>query len=280
MKVNVECQSLNINPALTLAENGLISLLSMHNNKGVNSFDSVFGANDPHQIAEVLKQLVKKNVFNIKETNEHDSLVINIINGDTKSTSKLVNISKNKQIQLCFQLNDTKLKSITERSSDKKSFKHNLITVCFDNYTYRKLPITEVNSEQDFLDLMYAITPFETIVMHDKRLTRKDFDQVFDMINTYDFDLALFNFAIDYAISTSTYYNLSYEFVEILLNNLKKHNITDVKAAIELIKLQKEASSKKGSRYVAPVYDAPEETNQVQSIIDVKNLFTEDSDFE
>ncbi len=279
MKLNIECQTLQINRNLSLEENGLIGLLNLHNNRGVVELSDIIGANDGKHTLNVLQQLVNKNLFYINETNENDSLVINIINEPPKKDTKLINISKNKKLQLCYQLNETKLKSIMERSSDSKSFKYNLVSICYENYTIRKLPVTEVNSQEDFVELMYAITPFETILTHDKKLTRRDFDQIFDLLSNYEFDMALINFAIDYAISTSKYHNLSYEFVMILLDSWKKHKITDVNGAVELIKLQKEASITRGTKYVAPTYEQPKDHIE-QPKSDIKKLFTEDDNFE
>ncbi|WOO87492.1 DnaD domain protein [Mollicutes bacterium LVI A0039] len=278
MKINIECDSLTVNNTFSLEENGLIALLEKYNNHGVVEFADVVGSNDLKAAAGVLKKLVKRNVFNINETNENDSLVINIINDSSKKELKLVNISPNQKIHLCYQLNEAKVKSIQARSNDSKSFKLNLVNICFENYTERKLPITEVNSQEDFLKFMYSITPFETILSHGKKLTRRDFDQVFELLVNYDFDLAVINFAIDYAINTSVYHNLSYDFVIVLLDSWKKHKITDVNGAIELITLQKQAGISKGSKYVAPSYDEPvmAATDQVS----IKNLFAEDDSFE
>lgn len=278
MKFNIECEKLEFNPEFTLEENGLLSLFSTYNNKGVFDLKQVCGPNNMQNIARVLKQLSKKEVFNIKETNENDSLVINIINGSSKQFKPITNISKNKKMQICFQLNESKMKSITERSSDSKSFKFNLVNVCFENYATRKLPISEVNSQTEFVELMYSITPFETISIHDKTLTRKDFDNIFDIINNNDVDLALINFAIDYAISSSKYHNLNYEFVQILLDSWKKNKVSTVDNAIELIALQKASVKPKGSKYVDPTYDAPVETSNEQ--IDLNNIFLGDGDFE
>lgn len=278
MKFNVECEKLEFNPEFTLEENGLLSLFSTYNNKGIFDLKQVCGPNQVKNIARVLKQLSKKDVFNIKETNENDSLVINIINGSSKQFKPITNISKNKKMQICFQLNESKMKSITERSNDSKSFKFNLVNVCFENYTTRKLPISEVNSQAEFVELMYSITPFETINIHDKTLTRKDFDNIFEIINNNDVDLALINFAIDYAISSSKYYNLNYEFVQILLDSWKKNKVSTVDNAIELIALQKASVKAKGSKYVDPTYDAPVESSGEQ--IDLNNIFLGDGDFE
>lgn len=279
MNINIECTSLKINNKYTLEQNGLIGLLNTYNNQGVIPFATVVGTANVNNGITVLKQLVNQNAFYINETNENDSLVINIINGQPKKSVKLTNIDINKKLQLCYQLNDLKLKTIMERSTDKKSFKFNLVNVCFDNYTERKLPMTELNSQEQFIEFMYSITPFETILSHDKQLSKRDFDNVFELISNYDFDLALINFAIDYAITTSKYHNLSYEFVKILLDSWKKHKITDVNSAVELIKLQKQASQSKGTKYVAPSYD--QVTDKLEDAeVKISNLFMEDDSFE
>ncbi len=279
MNINIECTSLKINNKYTLEQNGLIGLLNTYNNQGVIPFATVVGAANVNNGITVLKQLVNQKVFYINETNENDSLVINIINGQPSKSIKLTNIDINKKLQLCYQLNELKQKTIMERSTDKKSFKFNLVNVCFDNYTARKLPMTELNSQEQFIEFMYSITPFETILSHDKQLSKRDFDNVFELISNYDFDLALINFAIDYAITTSKYHNLSYEFVKILLDSWKKHKITDVNSAIELIKLQKQASQSKGTKYVAPNYE--QVTDKLEDAeVKISNLFMEDDSFE
>ncbi len=279
MNINIECASLEVDNKLTLEQNGLISLLSYYNNKGIISFASVVGNNNVTLAINILKQLVKEKIFYINETNENDSLVINIINGETKQQTKLTNIDINKKIQICYQLNELKLKTIMERSTDKQSFKFNLVNVCFDNYQMRTLPLTEVNSQEQFIEFMYLVTPFETILSHAKELSKRDFDNVFELISKYDFDLALINFAIDYAITTSKYHNLSYDFVRILLDSWKKHKINDVSSAVELIKMQKQASQNKGSKYVAPSYE--EATDKlVDGDVKMSNLFMEDDSFE
>ncbi len=279
MNINIECTSLKINNKYTLEQNGLIGLLNTYNNQGVIPFATVVGSANVNNGITVLKQLVNQNAFYINETNENDSLVINIINGQPKKSIKLTNIDINKKLQLCYQLNELKLKTIMERSTDKKSFKFNLVNVCFDNYVERKLPMTELNSQEQFIEFMYSITPFETILSHDKQLSKRDFDNVFELISNYDFDLALINFAIDYAITTSKYHNLSYEFVKILLDSWKKHKITDVNSAVELIKLQKQASQSKGTKYVAPSYD--QVTDKLEDAeVKISKLFMEDDSFE
>lgn len=280
MKINIECDKLEFNPDFTLEENGLVSLLATHNNTGIVELAKISGPNELKKVAIVLKQLKAKGLFYIKETNENDSLVINVINGETESNSPIVNISKNKKLQICYQLNELKMKSITERSTDSKSFKFNLVTVCFENYTERRLPAIEVNSQADFTRLMYSITPFETILIHGKKLTRKDFDHVFDLINHNEVDIAMINFAIDYAITNSTYHNLNYEFVQVLLDNWKKYQVTTVDAAIEHIQRLKEAAANKGSRYSTPEYEKPEVVNDAEEQINLKNLFVGDDKFE
>ncbi len=279
MNINIECTSLKINNKYTLEQNGLIGLLNTYNNQGVIPFATVVGTANVNNGITVLKQLVNQKAFYINETNENDSLVINIINGQPHKSIKLTNIDINKKLQLCYQLNELKLKTIMERSTDKKSFKFNLVNVCFDNYTERKLPMTELNSQEQFIEFMYSITPFETILSHDKQLSKRDFDNVFELISNYEFDLALINFAIDYAITTSKYHNLSYEFVKILLDSWKKNKITDVNSAVELIKLQKQASQSKGTKYVAPSYD--QVTDKLDDAeVKISNLFMEDDSFE
>lgn len=280
MKINIECDKLEFNPDFTLEENGLISLLSLHNNTGIVELENISGPNEIKKVAKVLKDLKTKGLFYIKETNEHDSLVINVINGEKESNAPIINISKNKKLQICYQLNETKMKTITERSTDSKSFKFHLVTICFENYTERKLPTIEVNSQADFNQLMYSVTPFETILIHGKKLSRKDFDHVFDLINDNEVDLAMINFAIDYAISNSTYHNLNYEFVQVLLDNWKKYEVTTVDAAIEHIQRLKEVAATKGSKYAAPEYEKPEVVNTSGEQINLKNLFVGDDQFE
>lgn len=283
MKLNIECESIRVDTEYTLEQNGLISLLSEFNNKGIVNLDQLIGPNDSHNFINILKQLAQKNIFKLNETNENNSLVINVVNGQLNSGVKLVNLSKNRKIQMCYQLNDLKLKTITERSNDAKSFKFNLVNICFENYTHRKLPVSEVNSQADFLNFMYAVTPFEVILSQGKQLTRRDFEEVFELINYYDFDLAMINFAIDYAITKSHYHNLSYEFVRVLLDSWKKHKLSDVNSAVELVKLQEQASKKKGQRFVDPTYKQPEAKASNSAPVENVNLnkmFSEDDSFE
>lgn len=281
MKLNIECTNLDFNPQFTLEENGLISLLATYNNTGVVELEQISGPNDIKHVAYVLKSLNQKGLFHIKETNENDSLVLNVINGQQYSSAPITNISVDKKIQICFQLNPAKIKSIKERSTDANSFKFNLVAVCFENYTERKLPISEINNQDDFNRLMYSITPFEMILSHGKRLTRKDFDQVFDLIKYNQVELGMINFAIDYSINNSTYHNLNYQFVQVLLDNWKKHQITTVDGAIEHIKQLKAVAAAKSSRYTAPEYEQPEvQSTAVGDENKLKNLFVGDDQFE
>ncbi len=280
MKLNIECSNLNdFSKCTSLEEVGVLTLLDTFNNKGVTPLKVVFPIGVHENTLSLITKLSKQGLFEITKTNENDSLVINIINKPAKV--KLENLSTNKKIQITFKLNDLKYKTVMSNSQDAKSFKYNLVNVCYQNYEMPEVLNFEINSQDDYLNMLSVVTPFELIIFNEKRLTVKDFEQVYDLIQDYDFDIPMLNFAIDYAITTSQYNNLSYEFVRILLDSWKKHKIEKVSQAVELIKLQKEQGSRRGSKFVDPTYNQEiNVTSENIENININKLFVEDGSFE
>lgn len=278
MRINVECLELKANNKLSLEENGIVALLETVNNKGVQDLEELIGVNDIALVINCLKKLNQKGVFKLTEANENNSLVLNIINEEKERTSSLVNISKNKQIQICFQLDEKKLATITERSTDAKSFKFNLVNISFNNYYNRKLNQIEINSEAEFITFLNSVTPIELIRTHGKQLTLNDFDHVFELIKKYDCDMGLINFAIDYSITESKFGNLSYAYVEKLLQSWTLANVISVAGGLEFVRKFKQEKMNKASNFVAPEYDKPQ-ANETK-VTDLKQLFAEDNKFE
>lgn len=280
MKINIECQNINFDINNSFEQNGVIYLLSTFNNKGIMELNKIVDSNQEKEFINILSQLSEKKVIKIKQTNESNSLVINVTNSHSQVVPLQKSISRNQKIQVCYQLDEKKLKSITSMSFDQNNFKYNLVNICYQNYVPRKLTVKEINSQEDFISLMESITPLETIIINNKALTKRDFSNIYDLLINYNFDLPLINFAIDYSITTSKYYNLSYEFVHMLLDSWKKQKILSVKDAMELIQTQKEANTKKGSKYIDPSYEKPNLNNESNTKIDVNELFIGDNKFE
>lgn len=280
MKINIECQKINFDINNSFEQNGVIYLLSKFNNKGIMDLNKIIDSNQEKNFIIILSQLSEKKVIKIKQTNESNSLVINVIDSHTQIIPLQKDISRNQKIQVCYQLDEKKLKSISSMSFDQNNFKFNLVNICYENYVPRKLAVKEINSQEDFISLMESITPLEAIIINNKNLTKRDFSSVYDLLMNYNFDLPLINFAIDYSITTSKYYNLSYEFVQMLLDSWKKQKILSIKDAMELIQAQKEANTKKGSKYIDPSYEKPNLSNEDNTSIDVNELFIGDNKFE
>lgn len=280
MKINIECQKINFDINNSFEQNGVIYLLSKFNNKGIMDLNKIIDSNQEKNFINILSQLSEKKVIKIKQTNESNSLVINVIDSHTQIIPLQKDISRNQKIQVCYQLDEKKLKSISSMSFDQNNFKFNLVNICYENYVPRKLAVKEINSQEDFISLMESITPLEAIIINNKKLTKRDFSSVYDLLMNYNFDLPLINFAIDYSITTSKYYNLSYEFVHMLLDSWKKQKILSIKDAMELIQAQKEANTKKGSKYIDPSYEKPNLSNEDNTSIDVNELFIGDNKFE
>ncbi len=278
MKINIECETINYNRSLTIEENGVLYLIEQFNNKGKIELSQFVGVNKPNVISQNLVKLQQKQIININETNENDSLVINIVNAKIDGGVKK-NQSFNQKIMICYQLNDSKLKQIQENYNDVKSFKLFLMTVAFDQYQKRTLPISVINSEDDFINLMQKITPFETIVTHGSALTKKDFEKMYDVLKNHECDLELINFAVDYAITNSIYNNLNYDFLNKLLTSWINLGLKDTKSAIDYVKTKKTEGIKKSSRYIDPTYDAPQKL-RTNSNIDYADIFTGDDKFE
>lgn len=279
MNINVECNEIEFNPELSLEENGLSLLFAKYNNRGVFDLNDLFNREQIRDIAITLKALKQKGVFEIKETNEHDSLVINIINEQSYKQTRLKDLSKNKKLQVCFQLNEAKIASISRVSNDKKSFRFNLVNVCFENYTKRKLREVTINSKTDFIELLSSITPFETILIQGKTLRRKDFEAVFDLINETNVDLGLLNFAIDYAITSSVYGNLNYEFVQTLLDSWVKNDVGTIDQAIDFVHKFEAHKKNAENKFVQPNYQKADEKLETTNS-ELGNIFLGDDSFE
>lgn len=278
MRINVECFELKANNKLSLEENGIIALLATVNNAGVQNLQELIGTNDIALVINCLKKLNQKGVFKMTETNENSSLVLNIINEEKGKNASLVNISKNKQVQICFQLDEKKLATITERSTDAKSFKFNLVNISFNNYYNRKLNQVEINSEEEFIEFLNSITPIELIRTHGKQPSLNDFDHIFELIKKYNCDMGLINFAIDYAITESKFGNLSYAYVEKLLQSWAAAKISSASDGLEFVRKFKQERMNKASNFVAPEYEMPKENEA--KVTDLKELFAEDNNFE
>lgn len=273
MKVNVECNEISFEPeTMSFAEIGLIAVLNNISNQGVLSPVDAFGENNIKYIKDLLLILEKKNILKLEE----EDGILNIKDA-VKTEFSMKNLSRSKKIQIVYQLDEKKYSSIVERSNDQASFKYNLVNICYEYYKPRSIVNSTIDSEEDYVAFLQNITPFELIVSHQKTLKRKDFEAMYDLLCGYDLNLELFNFAIDYAIVTSNYYNLSYDFVRVLLDSWKKHEIGDVGSALNLIKAQKEATAKKGNKYSEPVYDETVEQDEVE--VDIDNLFRSDDVF-
>ncbi|MFV0424380.1 MAG: hypothetical protein ACK5K7_02260 [Bacilli bacterium] len=275
MKIEVSYEVKVKSNQLTLIEMGVVSFLEKCNNRGILDVKEQFPEVDEELVIRVLAVLKEKKILTYKATFEEDVLCKVL---DYKVEKKVIEIDA--RILKTFKITLEQYQNIISGDDSKEKIIYTLFHKYSKELTKKKF---QINNEREYKEYVASVTPLEVLQINNKILNIGDFTKIYDFIINYNFDLEVFSFVYDYAITTSIYSNINYEYISKIFMSLSNNKIDNLDGSYSFIMSTREKIENQYNKYIEPTYDeviVTEEFKEANAEELFKDTFEEELDIE
>lgn len=279
MKFNVELENKIPTEELTLSEFGVVKILEEANNQGFNDLGVEYTNLNIKDFANGLEVLKDMGLINFSKKDE--GIFINDIFEAPKPEFEI-----DPRMLEVFKISTIQYESLLSSEDSQEK----IIYTIFQRYP-KDLGKKgfQINDANEYKEYIKNVSPLEVLQINNKVLTINDFTKLYEYLNSYDFNTDVLSFVYDYAIITSIYRNVNYEFINKVFMSLANNDIQSFEEAYDFIIKTKEKVEEQYTKYVEPDYDSvnsddkkTKEDTEVEEDTEIEELFeiekTEDLD--